>query len=208
MAILKIARMGHPVLKRVADPVADPTVPEIRRLIADMVDTMADAPGIGLAAPQVHVPKRVVVFFVPGDRAEEEAEVENEVEDEENNPENGDGVPMTVLINPVIEPLSDEMVNGIEGCLSLPDMTGMVPRFTHIRYKALAPDGTAFEREAKGYHARVVQHECDHLDGILYPMQMNDLSTFGYFDEMGRNELPLGQRVKDQDREENEDGDG
>jgi len=210
VAILKIARMGHPVLKRIADPVADPTSPEICRLIADMVDTMADAPGIGLAAPQVHVPKRVVVFFVPGDRAEEEAEGQGkaEVEDEENNPENGDGVPMTVLINPVIEPLSDEMVIGIEGCLSLPDMTGMVPRFTHIRYKALASDGTAFEREAKGFHARVVQHECDHLDGILYPMQMNDLSTFGYCDEMGRNELPLGQRVKEQDREENEDGDG
>ena len=210
MAILKIARMGHPVLKRIADPVADPTAPEIRRLIADMVDTMADAPGIGLAAPQVHVPKRVVVFFVPGDRAEEEAEGQGEAEDEdeENNPENGDGVPMTVLINPVIEPLSDEKVIGIEGCLSLPDMTGMVPRFTHIRYKALAPDGSDFEREAKGFHARVVQHECDHLDGILYPMQMNDLSTFGYCDEMGRNELPLGQRVKDQDREENEDGDG
>ncbi|MDA0306883.1 MAG: peptide deformylase [Proteobacteria bacterium] len=199
MAILKIARMGHPVLKRVADPVADPTAPEIRRLIADMVDTMADAPGVGLAAPQVHVAKRVVVFFVPGDRAEEEAE------DDENDPEDGDGVPMTVLINPVIEPLSDEKVLGIEGCLSLPDMTGMVPRFTHIRYKALAPDGTAFEREATGFHARVVQHECDHLDGILYPMQMNDLSTFGYCDEMGRDELPLGplgQRVKDRKNED------
>ncbi len=214
MAILKIARMGHPVLKRVADPVEDPTAPEIRRLIADMVDTMADAPGIGLAAPQVHVPKRVVVFFVPGDRAEEEAEGqgqgagEGEGEDEENVPENGDGVPMTVLINPVIESLSDEKVLGIEGCLSLPDMTGMVPRFTHIRYKALAPDGTAFEREAKGFHARVVQHECDHLDGILYPMQMDDLSTFGYCDEMSRDELPLGQRVKDQDRQKGGDGDG
>jgi len=192
VAILKIARMGHPVLKRIADPVADPSAPEIRRLIADMVDTMADAPGVGLAAPQVHVAKRVVVFFVPGDRA-------NEGEDNE---ENGDGVPMTVLINPVIEPLSDEKVLGIEGCLSLPDMTGMVPRFTHIRYRALAPDGTAFEREATGFHARVVQHECDHLDGILYPMQMNDLSTFGYCDEMNRDELPLGQRIKDRKNED------
>ena len=142
MAILKIARMGHPVLMRTAEPVSDPKAPEIQRLIADMVDTMADAPGIGLAAPQVHVPKRVVVFYIPDDRVDGD-----EPGDEDIDTENGAGVPMTVLINPEIEPLSDEKETGVEGCLSLPDMTGMVPRFTHIRYKALAPDGTAFECE-------------------------------------------------------------
>jgi len=205
VAILKIAKMGHPVLMRTADPVSDPKAPEIQRLIADMIDTMADAPGIGLAAPQVHVPKRVVIFFIPDDRVDGD---EAEIGDEENDTENGAGVPMTVLINPEIEPLGDEKATGIEGCLSLPDMTGMVPRFTHIRYKALAPDGTAFEGEAKGFHARVVQHECDHLDGILYPMRMDDLSTLGYADEMGREELPLGERVKNQEKDMDAEGDG
>ena len=133
MAILKIARMGHPVLMRTAEPVADPKAPEIHRLIADMVDTMADAPGLGLAAPQVHVPKRVVVFHIPENRAREEnGENGEDEEDEEIDPENGAGVPMTVLINPEIEPLGDEIKTALEGCLSLPDMVGMVPRFTHI----------------------------------------------------------------------------
>jgi peptide deformylase len=199
MAILKIARMGHPVLRRVADPVADPTVPEIRRLIADMVDTMADAPGIGLAAPQVHVPKRLVIFHIPESRAGAAAQARA---DDEGGPAPDDveAVPMTVLINPVIEPLAEDKEPGVEGCLSLPGMLGMVPRYTRIRYKALAPDGSAIEREASGYHARVVQHECDHLDGILYPMRMTDLSTFGFADEMGRPELPLGDRLKQKER--------
>ena len=188
MAILKIARMGHPVLQRTADAVEDPTAPEIHRLIADMVDTMADAPGIGLAAPQVHVPKRLVIFHIPESRA-------NQEEDENGNDD--EAVPMTVLINPEIEALDGERVIGIEGCLSLPDMVGMVPRFRHIRYKALAPDGSVIEREASGYHARVVQHECDHLDGILYPQRMEDLSTLGYTDEMNRDELPLGARMRE-----------
>ena len=219
MAILKIARMGHPVLSRIAEPVADPQAPEIHRLIADMVDTMADAPGIGLAAPQVHVPKRLVVFHVPEDRArtaaaeegEEEGEEKGEEEgedgdakDEDDGPEAG---PMTVLINPEIEFLSDEIKFGVEACLSLPDMAGMVPRHTHIRYKALAPDGSAFEREASGYHARVVQHECDHLDGILYPMRMEDLSTFGFTDEMNRNERSLGDRIREKKEEEGSEDD-
>ncbi|MEE9317629.1 MAG: peptide deformylase [Rhodospirillales bacterium] len=192
MAILKVARMGHPVLKRTADAVEDPTAPEIHRLIADMVDTMADAPGIGLAAPQVHVPKRLVIFHIPKSRTNQE-EDENGNEDE--------AVPMTVLINPEIEVLDEERVTGIEGCLSLPNMVGMVPRFRHIRYKALAPDGSVIEREASGYHARVVQHECDHLDGILYPQRMEDLSTLGYTDEMNRDELPLGARMREKELE-------
>ena len=202
MAILKLARMGHPVLKRTADAIDDPTAPEICRLIADMVDTLADASGVGLAAPQVHVPKRLVIFHIPESRAREaldddmeEGEDEEDDDDEENG--NGDAVPMTVLINPEIEALSDETVIGVEGCLSLPDMIGRVPRFRHIRYKALTPDGSNIEREVSGFHARVVQHECDHLEGILYPMRMEDLSTLGYVDEMGRSELPLGERIRE-----------
>ena len=203
MAILKLARMGHPVLKRTADAINDPTAPEIRRLIADMVDTLADASGVGLAAPQVHVPKRLVIFHIPESRAREaldddmeEGEDEEDEEDDEENG-NGDAVPMTVLINPEIEALSDETVIGVEGCLSLPNMIGRVPRFRHIRYKALTPDGSNIEREVSGFHARVVQHECDHLEGILYPMRMEDLSTLGYVDEMGRSELPLGERIRE-----------
>mgnify|MGYP001129765960 CR=1 FL=1 len=203
MAILKLARMGHPVLKRTADAIDDPTAPEIRRLIADMVDTLADASGVGLAAPQVHVPKRLVIFHIPEGRAREaldddmeEGEDEEDEEDDEENG-NGDAVPMTVLINPEIEALSDETVIGVEGCLSLPNMIGRVPRFRHIRYKALTPDGSNIEREVSGFHARVVQHECDHLEGILYPMRMEDLSTLGYVDEMGRSELPLGERIRE-----------
>ena len=191
MAILKVARMGHPVLNRTADAVEDPTAPEIQRLIADMVDTMADAPGIGLAAPQVHVPKRLVIFHIPETRAHQE--------EDENGDEVEEAVPMTVLINPEIEALGEERVTGIEGCLSLPGMVGMVPRFRHIRYEALAPDGSVIEREASGYHARVVQHECDHLDGILYPQRMEDLSTLGYTDEMDRDELPLGARMREKE---------
>ncbi len=199
MAILKIARMGHPVLMRVAEPVADPKAPEIRRLIADMVDTMADAPGIGLAAPQVHVPKRLVIFHIPEARARAAAEARVDGQGGPV-PDDVEAVPMTVLINPVIEPLGDDQEPGVEGCLSLPGMLGMVPRYTRIRYTAVAPDGSTIDRQASGYHARVVQHECDHLDGILYPMRMTDLTTFGYADEMGRPELPLGARLKAKER--------
>ena len=170
MAILKIARMGHPVLMTPAREVTDPTAPEVHALINDMVDTMLDAPGVGLAAPQVHVPARIVVFHVPEGRGSE-----------------GDaGVPLTALINPKIEPLSDEMEVGMEGCLSLPEMTGPVPRYTRIRYTALAPDGSNIEREAEGFHARVVQHECDHLDGVLYPMRMTHISKLGYAEDMAK----------------------
>lgn len=168
MAILKIARMGHPVLMTPAKEVADPTDPAVHGLINDMVETMLDAPGIGLAAPQIHVPARIVVFHVPEGRG------------------GGTGVPLTALINPVIEPLGAEMAEGMEGCLSLPEMAGPVPRYTHIGYRAYGPDGKMFEREAKGFHARVVQHECDHLDGVLYPMRMTDLSKLGYAEEMAK----------------------
>jgi len=168
MAILKIARMGHPVLRHKAAPVADPTAPEIRQLIADMIETMEDAPGIGLAAPQVHVPLRVVIFHVPGNRTAE----------------GEPALPLTKLINPVIEPLGTDKALGWEGCLSVPGLRGVVPRYTHIRYSGLTPEGETIAREATGMHARVVQHECDHLDGVLYPQRMTDRSMLIFDSEM------------------------
>lgn len=175
MAILKIARMGHPVLKRRADPVEDPSSPEIARLINDMMDTLADVGGVGLAAPQVHVPLRVVIFHVPKARMEAEDGEGPAI-----------GVPLTVLINPEIEPLDDEIEEGVEACLSVPGLAGVVPRYNHIRYRAQTPAGEPLDRVAKGFHARVVQHECDHLDGFLYPMRMNDLSKLSFVEELKR----------------------
>jgi peptide deformylase len=177
MAILKIARMGHPVLKRRADPVEDPTSPEIARLIKDMEETLADVGGVGLAAPQVHVPLRVVIFHVPKARMEAEAgEGEGPVA----------GVPLTHLINPVIEPQTDEQEEGIEACLSVPGLAGSVPRFKAVRYRGVSPSGEPIDRLAKGFHARVVQHECDHLDGVLYPMRMTDLAKLSFVEELKR----------------------
>jgi peptide deformylase len=173
MAILKIARMGHPVLKAQAEPVGDPKAQEIQQLVRDMIETLEDAGGIGLAAPQVHVAKRVVIFFVPGERRASAGEP-------------AEDVPLTVLINPEIEPLSEEKSAGVEACLSVPGLAGPVPRWTHIRYRALDLHGRMFEREANGYHARVVQHECDHLDGILYPMRMTDISQLAFVEELRR----------------------
>lgn len=173
MAILKIARMGHPVLGRRAEPVADPTTPAIGRLLADMAETMADAGGVGLAATQVHVPLRIVLFCIP------------EVRCTDNDNANGP-LPLTCLINPEIEPLGDEIEDGWEACLSVPGLTGLVPRFTRIRYRGLTPAGGELMREASGFHARVVQHECDHLDGVLYPRRMRDLSNLGFVEEMQR----------------------
>lgn len=165
MAILKIARMGHPILARRADEVADPSAPEIRRLVADMVETMIDANGAGLAAPQVHVPLRVVVFQAPDERTPETGE------------ESFDhAAPLTVLVNPVIEVVDPAPDGGWEGCLSVPDLRGYVERPGHIRYRGFDTEGRLVVRTASGFHARVVQHECDHLDGILYPQRMADLS--------------------------------
>ncbi|MEX0922715.1 MAG: peptide deformylase [Rhodovibrionaceae bacterium] len=172
MAILKIARMGHPILRQRAQEVPDPMAPEVRRLVADMLDTMKDAAGTGLAAPQVHVPQRVVVFFVEAERAEREGDEEVAA------------VPLTVLINPEIEPLTEDTESGWEACLSVPDLIGEVTRPRAIRYRGTGLDGQAIEREAEGFHARVVQHECDHLDGILYPQRMDDLSKLLFHSEM------------------------
>jgi len=164
MAILKIARMGHPVLAQKAQPVANPAAPEIRRLVSDMIETMIDANGAGLAAPQVHVPMRVVVFQAPPERSDPELS------------EHFDHTaPLTVLVNPEIEIMSSEIEGGWEGCLSVPGLRGFVERPFHIRYRGFDIDGREIARTAKGFHARVVQHECDHLDGILYPSRMKDL---------------------------------
>jgi peptide deformylase len=172
MAILKIARMGHPVLRRVAAPIADPTAPAVRRLVADMIETLEDIGGAGLAAPQVHVSERVVIFRVPPERITGEP----------------DDLPqdLLALVNPVISPLGEAQAIGWEGCLSVPGLRGAVPRWTRIRYTGATPEGRAIDRVVEGFHARVVQHECDHLDGILYPQRMNDLSLLVFNEEGAR----------------------
>lgn len=167
MAILKIARMGHPVLARRAEPVADPKAPGIGQLIRSMIETMIDANGAGLAAPQVHVPLRVVIFQAPEERA---APGLSEAERYDHT------APLTVLINPEMEIVGSETEGGWEGCLSVPGLRGYVERASHIVYRGLDPECQVIERTAKGFHARVVQHELDHLDGILYPSRMRDLS--------------------------------
>jgi peptide deformylase len=170
MAILKIARMGHPVLSAVAASITAPTAPDIKKLAADMVETMLDADGAGLAAPQVHVPLRLVVFQVPGD-GQTEADFDA-------------AAPLTVLINPEIEILAQQTETGWEGCLSLPGLRGQVARPSHIRYAGFDLEGNRIERVATGFHARVVQHECDHLDGVLYPQRMPDMRQFLFESEL------------------------
>ena len=186
MAILKIARMGHPVLGQVAAPIEDPGAPELRQLVADMLDTMEDAGGTGLAAPQVYVPRRLVIFYVSAGRAEREAGESDMAEAEaEAEAEAAEEVPLTVLINPVIEPLGEQMITSWESCLSVPGLAGLVPRYRAIRYCGIGLDGQEIAREAQGFHARVVQHECDHLDGVLYPRRMTDLSALSFTSELG-----------------------
>ncbi len=172
MALLKIARMGHPVLLRQCAPVADPGAPEIRRLVADMTETMEDAPGVGLAAPQVYQPLRLFVFRLPGSRT---------TDDPDDAP-----VSNTVLINPTLELLGEERELGWEGCLSIPGLRAAVPRAKRVRYRGVDCDGNVIESEASGFHARVVQHEYDHLDGILYTMRMSDFRHFGFTEELER----------------------
>jgi peptide deformylase len=171
MAILKIARMGHPVLKARAAEIEDPGAPEVAALIADMLETMADAEGLGLAAPQVHVSKRLVIFRIPPSGTEDDDR------------DDAEDFPVLALINPVVEPLTDDLALGWEGCLSVPGLRGLVPRFTEVRYTGVTAEGTPIETVAEGLHARVVQHECDHLDGVLYPMQMDDLSMLVFESE-------------------------
>jgi peptide deformylase len=173
MAILKIARMGHPVLVQRAAPVDDPTAPEIRRLVADMIETMVDAAGAGLAAPQVHVPLRLFVYRVDPARAS-------------GDPEDRAVLPHGVVINPEVEPVGEEGRLHWEGCLSIPGMRGAVPRYARIRYRGVDTEGQPVGGEVTGFHAAVVQHEFDHLDGILYPMRMRDFSLFGFNEELAR----------------------
>ncbi len=173
MAILKIARMGHPVLLQSAAPVADPTAPEIRRLVADMIETMEDAQGAGLAAPQVHMPLRLFVFRVNPDRATADAD-DTAV------------LPHGVVINPTVELLGDDVRLRWEGCLSIPGLRAAVPRSWRIRYTGVDTDNRPVGGEVTGFHAGVVQHEFDHLDGIMYPMRMQDFSLFGFSEELTR----------------------
>ena len=175
LAILKIARMGHPVLLQKAAPVADVAAPEIQRLVEDMIETMLDAGGVGLAAPQVHVPLRLFVFHVPA--AGQPAEADG--------PE-PEALPPQALINPGITPLEQDKRLGWEGCLSIPGLRAAVPRFAQISYTGLDRDGAPISRQARGLHAVVIQHEYDHLDGILYPMRMSDFSLMGFNEELAR----------------------
>jgi peptide deformylase len=162
MTVLPIFRMGSEVLKGRAAEIADPTDPAVQGLVDDMLETMMAAHGVGLAAPQVGVPVRVVMFFVPAVR------------------NNGQEIPLTILINPEIEPTGPDQAEEWEACLSVPGLTGRVPRWTSIRYAFTDLMGQRHVREAKDFHARVVQHECDHLDGVLYPMRMTDMSSLGF----------------------------
>jgi peptide deformylase len=168
MALLKIARMGHPVLLMKAEPVPDPGALEVRRLVADMIETMLDAPGVGLAAPQVHVSLRLFVLHLPADRS------------------GGAAIGPSVVINPSVEPVGEATAQRFEGCLSIPGLRAVVPRWVRIRYSGVDCDGKAVGGEVDGLHANVVQHEYDHLDGILYPMRVTDFTSFGFVEELAR----------------------
>ncbi len=164
MAVREILKMGDARLLRVAKPVEQFGTAALQVLIADMFDTMHTARGVGLAAPQIGVDLALAIFGF---------------EHNERYPD-APSVPQTVLLNPIIEPLSSEEEDGWEGCLSVPGMRGVVPRFTRIRYRGFDPNGKPIDREVEGFHARVVQHECDHLIGKLYPMRIRDFSRFGF----------------------------
>lgn len=164
MAVREILKMGDPRLLRVAEPVAEFDTPAMKALIADMFDTMHHANGAGLAAPQIGVNLQLVIYGFKNNGRYPDAPA----------------VPETVLINPVLTPLSDEKEEAFEGCLSVPGLRGSVPRFTQLRYEGVDQYGNKISRDVDGFHARVVQHEVDHLLGILYPMRIEDFSKFGY----------------------------
>ncbi len=164
MTVKAILKMGDPRLLRVAEPVTEFDTPELRQLVADMLETMVAANGAGLAAPQIGVDLQVVIFGFEHNQRYPDAEP----------------VPMTTLINPLITPLGYALEDGWEGCLSVPGLRGKVPRFAHIRYQGVDGTGAPIDRVATGFHARVVQHECDHLIGRLYPTRMPDLTQLGF----------------------------
>jgi len=173
MSIHKVLRMGDTRLLRVAEPVTAFDTPELQQLIEDMFETMKAYDGAGLAAPQIGINQRILIYGVDKNPRYPDAET----------------VPMTVLINPEITILSEEMDMDWEGCLSLPGMRGIVSRYTHIRYSGYDEKGNELEREAKGFHARVVQHETDHLDGILYPQRITDMRQFGFLEELNGKQI-------------------
>ncbi|MDZ4097890.1 MAG: peptide deformylase [Methylophilaceae bacterium] len=166
MAIRPVLRMGDPLLLQKAAPVEVFDTPELHALIQDMEDTMAYMNGAGIAAPQIGVSLRVVIFGVGANPRYPDAEQ----------------VPYTILINPTLNPVGESIEDGWEGCLSVPGMRGIVPRYERLHYTGFDQYGKPIDRLVSGFHARVVQHECDHLDGILYPMRIKDLSNFGYTD--------------------------
>jgi peptide deformylase len=164
--IRDVLKMGDPRLWQKSRPVEKFATPALEALLQDMRDTMQALSGAGLAAPQIGVPLRVVIFGFEANARYPDAEP----------------VPYTELVNPELSPLTDAMEDGWEGCLSVPGLRGVVPRYTALRYRGFDPRGHPIEREVEGFHARVVQHECDHLDGVLYPMRIKDFSRFGYTD--------------------------
>ena len=168
MATREILKMGHPTLLEVAKPVEKFNTSELDSIIEDMIDTMKENDGAGLAAPQIGLGMQLVIFGFDSNERYPEA----------------DQVPFTVLINPVITPIGDEEEDGWVGCLSVPGLMGVVPRFKKIRYQGKDQHGNEIDREVDGFHARVVQHECDHLIGKLYPMRIRDFSQFGYLDTL------------------------
>lgn len=168
MAVRPVLRMGDERLLQISQPVQRFDTPELHALIADMEDTMQALNGAGLAAPQIGVPLRVVIFGFTANPRYPDAEP----------------VPQTVLINPLITLLDAEMDEDWEGCLSVPGMRGLVPRHLRLRYQGFDAHGAALDRTVQGFHARVVQHECDHLDGVLYPMRIRDLRNFGFIEEL------------------------
>ena len=170
MSILKIARLGHPILYKKAKSIKNLPDLTIKDLVTNMTETMLDANGIGLAAPQVHVNKQVIIFRIPKEKNEQEQE-DNSIE-------------ITALINPKIKNISDKTYNDWEGCLSIPGMSGLVKRFFHISYEGFDMNGKIIKREAEGLHARIVQHEYDHLMGILYINKLADSRAFGYSEEI------------------------
>jgi len=175
MAVKPVLRMGDERLHQIARPIENFDAQALRDLLHDMKDTMQALNGAGLAAPQIGVGLRVVIFGIAGNPRYPDAEP----------------VPQTVLINPVVTALDTEMEEGWEGCLSVPGMRGLVPRYLHLRYQGYDADGNTIDRVVSGFHARVVQHECDHLDGILYPMRMPDMRHFGFTEELFPGETPV-----------------
>ncbi|HQN65630.1 MAG TPA: peptide deformylase [Methylophilus sp.] len=172
MAVRTVLRMGEPLLLQQAMPIEQFDTPELHALLRDMQDTMQAMNGAGIAAPQIGVSRQVVIFGVGKNPRYPDAE----------------SVPYTVLINPVITPLTEGKEEGWEGCLSVPGMRGLVPRFTKIRYTGFDEKGLPIDRVVEGFHARVVQHECDHLAGILYPMRIEDFTQFGFTDVLFPNQ--------------------